>query len=232
MNCRPGSMNHGISAQQKVLAGVRCNQSNLIPMIVFGLSSAQVAKESITEKCPKCGSTHCVTLYLYKKYLQVFWIPVCPVEKEIIGKCNNCKQIIKPSEMPSYFKVPYETLKLKGRTPFWLYSGIGLIVLVLVSTFLSKQFRKERIAKLILSPKAGQILEIKTQDGNYSVWKIESVHRDSVFFRPHHFEGKDSEVIEILREQADTAYSNKIYSITTKELKKMLDKGDIIDIDR
>ena len=134
--------------------------------------------------------------------------------------------------MPSALTVSYEDLKARTKTPIWMFSGLVLIALAITIGVIADRNKDERNAKLILVPKTGDTFEIKTKDSQYTLYKIDQVEGDSVFIRANIYETSKASGIDDLKEKGDSAYSEEIYSLSKAELKQMLDKGEILDIDR
>jgi len=76
------------------------------------------------------------------------------------------------------------------------------------------------------------VLEVKTKENQYTLFKVDNVRGDSIFLRVHNYETNKIDGLSDLRKKGDSAYSEDLYSIDKKDLKKMFEKGEIIDIDR
>lgn len=113
-----------------------------------------------------------------------------------------------------------------------MFVGTALIVLVVIMSAFEGIKRAKQNAALILAPKAGDIFEIKTKDLNYTLYKVSSVNGDSVFVQPNLYETDRSSGISSIKSKGDAAFAEEESLIMKPELKQMLDKGDIRDIDR
>lgn len=198
-------------------------------MIVYGSKSKELAKEIVTDKCPNCGAQNSIDMHVFQKYAHVFWIPFFPMGKTGVSQCDQCKQVLKLKEMPSYLKTSYENLKSPTKTPIWMFSGLALAaVLVAVGVFFDKKNDEEN-AKLILIPQRGDIFEIKTQDKQYTLFKVDQVQGDSVFVQVSNYETNKITGLSDLKKKD---YSEEVFGYSKTELKQMLEKGEIIDIER
>jgi len=201
-------------------------------MIVYGSRAKQVASETLMEKCPNCSSHGSVQLFVYQKYAHVFWIPFFPIGKTGASQCSSCKQVLTPTQMPPYMQVYYQNLKAQTKIPIWTFSGIALIAAIIVAGVISDKNKNAKNAKLISYPQSGDILEIKTKEGQYTLYKVEKVQGDSAFIRLNNYETNMSTGLNDLKRKGDEAYSPVIFSFSKKELKEMYDKGEIFDIER
>jgi len=201
-------------------------------MLIYGSRAKQLAKESLFDKCPSCGTQNAIDLYVFQKYAHVFWIPFFPMSKTGVSQCNHCKQALKLNEMNDSIRDAYENLKTQTKTPVWMFSGLALVATLVVVGIISEKNKDERNAKFILAPQSGDIFEIKTKDNQYTLFKVDQVQGDSVFIRPNEYETNKSSGLSDLKNKGDNAFSEIMLAFSKDELKKMLDKGEIIDIDR
>lgn len=201
-------------------------------MIVYGTRSSKQAVESIAEACPHCGTTHNTELYVFQKFAHVFWIPFFPIGKTGVSQCNHCKQILKKEEMPSSFLVAYDNIKAKTRIPVWTFSGLALVAVLMAVGFVSDKQKDERNAKLILAPQAGDVFEVKTKEGQYTLIKVNAVYGDSIIVQPNQYETNKISGLADLRSKGEAGYSEEEYVFLKDELKRMVKEGEIIDIER
>jgi len=201
-------------------------------MIIFGSNTKQIAAETSPDQCPNCGAYNSVQLYVLQKYAHVFWIPFFPTGKSIVSQCNNCKQALKLKEMPSSMALSSGNLKSQSKTPVWTFAGLALVVALVTLGIINDKKKDEKNSRLVLAPHTGDIFEIKTDQDQYTLYKIDDVQGDSVFIRINNYETNKLTGLDDLKRKGETAYSEDVFSITKADLKKMLDKGDVIDIER
>lgn len=201
-------------------------------MIIYGSKNKQLTNEVLFDKCENCGTQNAIELHVFQKYAHVFWIPIFPMGKTGLSQCNHCKQVLKLKEMPSSLKQSYENLKVKTKTPIWMFSGLLIIgFLIVFATYEGKQ-KDEKNAKLILTPLKGDIFEIRTKNSQYTLYKIEEVQADSVFLKINNYETNKISGLRDLKNKGNDSYSTDVFGFSKAELKVMLDKGEILDIDR
>jgi hypothetical protein len=198
-------------------------------VIIYGTKATQLANERVTEKCPNCGTQNSIEMYVFQKYAHVFWIPLFPTGKTAVSECSHCKQVLKQKEMPAALKASYDNVKAQYKTPIWTFSGLALLAIAISLGVYTDKQDAARNAKLILEPKTGDIFEIRTAERNYTLYKVENVMGDSVLIAANNFE---TNKISGLNELKEKGFSNELYSYHKNELKKMLEEGEIMDIER
>jgi hypothetical protein len=201
-------------------------------MIIFGSRAKLLASKSTLETCNNCGTQQSVHLSIFQKYAHVFWIPFFPLGKTAVSECGHCKQALRTNEFPPSTKLSYDNLKRESKTPFWMFSGLALVaIFVVFSSYESKQNHKKNAA-LIQAPVKGDVFEIKTQDNQYTLYKVAGVEGDSVLIRFNRYETNKITGLSDLKRKGDEGYSEDIYSFGKSELKQMFEKGEIRDIER
>ena len=198
-------------------------------MIIYGTRNKELAKELITDKCPNCGTQNSMEMHVFQKYAHVFWIPFFPMSKSGVSQCDHCKQVLKVKEMPQGLQQSYETLKAQTKTPPWTFAGLALLVGLIALLIVNDKKKDERNANLILSPKVGDIFEIKTVERQYTLYKVDAVEGDSVFVRVNNYETDKISGINALKNKS---YSDERYGFSKPAIQEMLRQGEILNIDR
>ncbi|MBP6386903.1 MAG: hypothetical protein KA313_03505 [Pseudarcicella sp.] len=201
-------------------------------MIVYGSRSKELAKEISTDKCQHCGTQNSIELYVFLKYAHAFWIPFFPIYKTGISQCDHCKQVLKLEEMPYTLRESYENLVSQTKTPKWMFSGLAFVAILIIIGNINSHKNEEKKAELIQTLQSRDILEIKMKDDQYTLYKIDHVRGDSVMFQESNYETNNLKGIDDLKSKGDSAYSNEVFWVPKSELKMMLEKGDIVDINR
>lgn len=201
-------------------------------MIFYGTRSKQLIKEAIPANCPNCGTMNSLELYVFQKYAHVYRLPVFPLGKTGVSQCDHCKQVLEKKQMPPQLLAEYDTLKAKTKTPFWMYTGASLFVVLIVIALFANQQRIKENAQWILAPQSGDVYEYKTSEGQYTLLMVNDVQGDTVFVRQNQYEVNLRKGLRKLKEKGSAAYESELYAFSKKELKEMLDKEEILDIDR
>ena len=198
-------------------------------MIIYGSKSKELAREILTDKCQNCGTQNSIDMHVFQKYAHVFWIPFFPMGKTGLSQCDHCKQVLKLKEMPATLTASYDNLKAQTKTPIWMFSGLALVAALITIGVISDNKKGEKNAQLILTPQVGDIFEVKTKDSQYTLYKVDQIEGDSVFIQTSNYEVNKITGLDDLKKKD---YSEDIYGFSKNELKGMLSKGEILDIDR
>jgi len=198
-------------------------------MLIYGTKNKEIAKEHLIDKCPQCGTQNSIDMYVFQRYAHVFWIPFFPIGKTGVSQCDHCKQVLKLKEMPSSMRTAYDNLKAQTKTPIWTFAGLALVAVLITIIIISDKKKAAKNAQLILTPQTGDIFEIKTKDNQYTLYKVNQVAGDSVFVQVNNYETNKISGLDDLKKKD---YSQDVFGFSKAELKQMLEKGEIIDIDR
>ncbi|MDQ2863597.1 MAG: hypothetical protein M3R50_08125 [Bacteroidota bacterium] len=200
-------------------------------MIVFGRKAKKIASERLSEQCPGCN-TQSVDMYLFQEYGHVFWIPFLPVGRLGMSQCSKCGQVLKTKQIPANFVAEYEKLKKKTKVPFWTFSGLALVGIIIIASIIYGQKKDELNAKLITAPQKGDVFEMKLQSKKYTLFKVERVSGDTVYVNPSNYETDRATGINDIKSKGDSAYSKDDIVFSKAELAQMLSSGEITGIDR
>jgi hypothetical protein len=201
-------------------------------MLVYGRKAKLLAAETYTGKCAHCGAMTSVQISLVQKYLHVFWLPFVPIGKTGVSKCSNCKQVLKLKEMPIAYADVYDVLKQQVKTPPHMYSGVVVLGLIISAAIYEDIQNGKKNALLITAPQKGDVYEIKTDEDQYTLYKVDGIHGDTVFVLKNEYETTKESGLAGLKQKGDAAYSRETVELLKQTLQKMLDDGEIIDIDR
>ncbi len=201
-------------------------------MIIYGRKAKQLAKESLFDKCPNCSTQNSVDIYVFQKYGHLFWIPFFPMGKTGVSQCNHCKQALSLKQMPDTLRNTYENIKGQTKTPPWMFSGLALVAGLIIIGVINERNKDDRNQALIQSPQSGDIFEVKTGANQYTLYKVEVVKPDSVYLRMSNYETNRSTGLDDIKKKGPDAYSEDLFGYSNDDLKEMLNRGEILDIDR
>ena len=201
-------------------------------MIVYGSRATQIAQQDLVEKCPTCATPNSITMHVYQKYAHVFWIPFFPIGKTAVSECSHCKQVLKLNQMPPQLSAAYEAMKPQSKTPIWTFAGLALVAVLITIAVISDKNKDQRNAKIILTPRKGDVFEIRTKEDHFTLYKVDLIEGDSVILRTNKYETNKLSGISDLKTKGTDAWSEEQYAFAKSELKKMLETGEIVDIDR
>lgn len=196
-------------------------------MYIIGHKSISLAKEMVQDKCPNCGSMYSIEMNVFQKYVHLFYIPYLPAGKTGISQCSQCGQVLTDKEMPANLKEAYQQLKSKTKIPIWMFSGLVLIILLILYQLNNEQRQQKAIAQSMDKLVDGNVLELKFEKNNFTLYKIHRINGDSVLIRANEYE---STTAEGLKDIVDSAYVNDLRYLSKSELKKMANEGTVIGV--
>ncbi len=201
-------------------------------MIVYGSKTKQLLSEPISEKCPNCATPDSLQMTVSQKYAHVFWIPFFPIGKTGVTQCSHCKQVLDKKEFTEPLMRHYETMKAQTRTPIWTFSGIALLSLLIAWGIQTGKENDAENAKLIMTPMKGDIYEIKHDYKEYTLYKVDDVKGDTVMLLMSQYISNKSSGLNEIKQKGDEGYDGEMMMVFKSDLKTMLEKGEIMDIDR
>jgi hypothetical protein len=198
-------------------------------IVFFGTAHKKLATFPLAVPCTHCNTMDSLTMDIYQKYGHVFWIPFVPSGHTAITRCSNCGM----EEFEKYFPADYTSaffrLKSTLRKPWWTYSGLGLLILSIVITIIVSEQDKAYDAQIILTPKKGDVYEVKLNDSEYTLYKVDRVHGGVVFIFENEYTVDQSTGLYKLE---DKPYSKESTPVSLTSLKHMLEVGEIINVER
>jgi hypothetical protein len=200
-------------------------------MIIYGRRSSTIkAAELTNEKCPSCQTQGSLIMGIYSRYAHIFWIPMFPIGKTGISQCQHCKQVLKLNEMPAELKYHYQTLKAQSNVPKWQFIGLIIIAFLVIMTIISTHVGKKNEAQYLATPQCGDIYKYKSDNGNYSTWKLTKITKDSLAVALNNYE--ITKITGIYKIDKPENYSDSSVWMSKTEVSKMYSEGKIFGINR
>ena len=199
-------------------------------MIVYGRRATALTTQQLFEPCPNCKATNSLHITVYQRYAHVFWIPMFPIGKTGVSVCGSCNQVLKLKEMPPELRLAYDNIKAQTKTPIWHFAGTGLLIAGIIALSIHSKNKTEQVDKMVLNPKAGDIFEIKVKDNVYTLYKVQKVEKDTVFFVANQYQTDDASGLDDLKKKPFA--TDSVYGVPKIALVEMNKKDEIVDIDR
>jgi len=199
-------------------------------MIFYGSKGTRLHSEQVNGiKCSHCEKQTTHTFSIFGRYAHLYWIPLFPMGKKGVSECNHCKITLAPKEMDEPLKLAYKNVNSNSRTPFWHWSGLGLIaILIALVSFTGNQHKKD-VVTYINDLQKDDIYEFKSNE-YYSLLKVASVSKDSVFVIANDYEiERQSRLYKI---DKSSNYTTEPYGISRERIKELFDTKEILDVDR
>ena len=179
-------------------------------------------------KCSHCGTKGSLEMFTFSRYFHIFWIPFFPYKKDAITQCNHCKQVLHKKEFSSELLSDYEEMKVNAKTPYWQFIGLVLFVVLVIAVVNSIREDNKKDIAWLSAPEKGDVYEIHTTDGTYTLYKVSEVTNDSVYVIFNKFQStKRSGLTKSKMNEADSYIEEDYLAIAKKDLLKMKDKDEI-----
>jgi hypothetical protein len=193
--------------------------------IFYGWRTIRIKKYKNTgDYCRECKSFD-IDIKVYRKYFHIAFIPFFPSGKKTVDiKCNSCGN-------PFRLQPIQENYGAKTRTPFYFYTGvilIALLVLFIIKLNLETQDQKKLFVN---SPKPGDIYLIRDEAAEkVSYYFLKVVEIDDSSIKVNHNRYVYDRYVSNL--QGDDSFEEEKLFFTRKEIIKMLEDGKINSVDR
>ncbi|MFY7739204.1 MAG: zinc-ribbon domain-containing protein [Flavobacterium sp.] len=201
-------------------------------MIFYGTKASNIKNgQVINVDCPHCETNTSMNYAVFGKYAHIYWIPFFPIGKTTVAECNNCKRTFEYSELtqPIQTKLDREKEKDGAKTPIWMFSGLGIIaVLVAIGIYSSGETEKKE-AEYLKTPKVGDIYKFESNPGFYSTMKVESVLKDSLHVLVNDMETNKTSGINDIDKPENY---KELYGYSKEEIRKMYKDKKIYEIER
>lgn len=138
-------------------------------MIIYGTGEKKHQVDQLRKlTCPNCGKNG-IVVYLFHKYIHLFWIPTFPIGKRTVAFCEECNAAYQDKSIPESLKIEISGFKNMYAPPLYLFTGfalafIGVIAIIYLSispkTYKYPSGKKQAKGKMIDSE----------MDGKWTYW--------------------------------------------------------------
>ncbi len=200
-------------------------------MVIYGWRTSHIKTEGNKQiTCPQCGEKGGIFNSVYGRYVHIFWIPTLSIGKTGAAQCAHCKKVYQPKEMNDELKRSYKTIKSDTRIPFWHFSGVAVIAIIIALFTINDKAEAKNELEYLDDPMIGDVYEYKADKNEFSTLKVIEVDEDSVYFVYNNYNYSQKSGIEAI--DVDSCYSNDAYMVSREELKAMYNDGTIYDVNR
>ena len=171
-------------------------------MLIYGTSGAKNLKTQhhVGSTCPHCNETGTMESGVFSRYAHVYWIPLFTLGKTSVTQCTSCGTEITANNRPVEVDNQVQDLKKDNPIPFWHFSGVILIALMITfGIFQSKQDAKDN-AEFIANPMVGDVYEFG-EASSYSAMRVLGVEGDSVVVVFNQYETNKKSSLDELRKK-------------------------------
>lgn len=199
-------------------------------MIIYGYRASHLLTEPVTGSCPACATPDRLRTSIFGRYAHVYWVPLLPIGKTGASECGHCHFVILPKEMEASLKESFRELKQRSRAPWWHFAGLLLVLVGLGWGLVANSNDARANRSFITMPHKGDVYHVRTNNGHYSLWKVQDVTGNAVKLLANNYEiDNQTKVNELDRPEN---FAPDPLELTRYDLKIMLDKDEIVDVER
>lgn len=200
-------------------------------MIIYGTNTARIKTKDMPKvECTRCNETGHKKMSRYVKYVHLFWIPTFPYGTEGLSQCTNCDYVLNYDEMYRSEQDHFNEFKEFARLPIWSFSGVILILGVILWAIMSIDIDNKLTRELAESPMTEDVCYLEWGPNSYSTFRISEIAGDTLFVNFNEMEtNKQSAINEI---DISSNYLTDTVIMTRTYLLGMLDAEQIIEIKR
>lgn len=199
-------------------------------MIIYGYRSSHLLTEPVSGTCPACTIPDALRMSVFGRYAHVYWLPLFPIGKTGASECGHCRQVLVPKEMPIELKQNFQGLKQRARAPWWHFVGLALLVALVAWVMVAGKQDQRDNQTFISVPHKGDLYHIRTENGHYSLLKVQDVAGNSVRLLANNYEIDNKTKVDELNKPEN--FSPEPVELTRYDLRIMLQKQEIVDVER
>jgi hypothetical protein len=194
-------------------------------IFIYGRKKAKIKKT--TDHIGTCTTCNSIGLEfeIFRDYYHLFWIPLFPVgDKESKVYCTKCRK-------SNNFNPRVKHFESVTRTPIYLYSGVLLFLMLIGTLVIANINTQKEKALFIAEPKVGDVYLIRkdVNDSTYYYFlRVARIQRDTVIVYPNAFQYFSF----VYKLNDEDYFVTQEFFYTKKELKELLEKGEVNGVDR
>ncbi|QNH63449.1 hypothetical protein [Hymenobacter sediminicola] len=127
-------------------------------------------------------------------------------------------------------KQELQELKRQVRAPWWHFTGLVLAAIAVGLGLISNSNQHTENLAFVNQPHKGDVYHIRTENGNYSLLKVQEVGGNTVRLLANNYETNKSTKVEEL--DKPESFAKEPMELTLLDLQIMLEKDEIIDVER
>jgi hypothetical protein len=168
-------------------------------------------------------------LVAFQKFFNIFFIPIIPLKKYYSLACSNCGTQFQAES----FNIELDSTFNNVKTPWWGYSGLFVISILIVGIFFLGRSAQEQKLAYLEAPHVNDLVVLKLkelEETPYTFAKIKKIEGDKITLiaSKYAFSKLRQAQKESRKASADSDFSDDILEVSLEDFKKM----DIESINR
>ncbi|RSK48757.1 hypothetical protein [Hymenobacter rigui] len=199
-------------------------------MIIYGYRSSHLLTESVSGECLACSAPSGMRMSVFGRYAHIYWIPLFSIGKVGASECGHCRQVLKPKEMDTGLRQTFQELKQRAKVPVWHFIGLAVVAALIIWGLIASSNNHRANQTFITAPHKGDLYHVRTDNGHYSLWKVQDVTGNTVKLLANNYEIDNEGKVQSLNQPE--YYASDPLELTRYDLKIMLEKQEIVDVER
>jgi len=190
-------------------------------MIIIGYREATLQTKVFGDGfCSNCGQQGTIACTVLSKHAHVIWIPLFPIGKRMVIRCQHCgKEFKQYGDVSPVLQEQIKAFRRTQNAPFWQWIGLQLIIGFIISALITGFHETHNTKKYLESPEYKDVYCVKYEK-SYSLMYIIDIRDDSIFFADNNYTTKyESDVKKLHRPEYYDSEATYVFSHT--ELKDM-----------
>ncbi|GAB5557744.1 MAG: hypothetical protein SchgKO_19570 [Schleiferiaceae bacterium] len=200
-------------------------------MIIYGWTPVHLNSfQPKSTACPTCEEQGSILFSAYSKHAHVFWIPFFPYGKSVVSQCQNCGQHLEEGQMSNALKKQADYIKDKNKPPFWQFSGLALVALLIsFGVYANKQDAEDEL-RYLAAPQVGDVYSYQTEDYLYTTMRVAHIKSDTLFLNDNTYAVDQKSGVHKVDKESN--YTTEMFIMMHSEIKDWYDSKIIFDIER
>ncbi|UYZ63520.1 hypothetical protein [Hymenobacter weizhouensis] len=199
-------------------------------MIIYGYRTSHLLTEPVAGSCPTCATPDALRVSVFGRYAHVYWVPLFPLGKTGASECGHCRQVLPSKEMTPELKQSFQEVKQRTRAPWWHFVGLLLLAAAIGWGLIASSNDQRDNQSFISTPHKGDLYHIRTENGHYSLLKVQEVTGNSVKLLANTYEIDKLTKVDELNKPEN--FAPEPVELTRYDLRIMLEKDEIVDVER
>ncbi len=177
--------------------------------------------------CYNCSKTGETNVTKYVKFVHFMYVPLFPYWIINEFECVRCRSVIDYDEMGTELKPIFHKYR-SIKPPIWSFSGLIIIMGLIIYGFIPNIPDKEVLVARIQKAEKDRVIDYKTEEGEYSSFKICGSDEEKLFIVYHQFQSTDIRDLQKIREPK--FYSKDTIIIDKSEVLNQIEEGIIVGV--
>ena len=195
-----------------------------LPKGSYGTTTGRIKKYSDHQQPCKSCKAFDMKIEVFQDYYHFLLIPfIAKPGKSAKMRCNNCGE-------PVLTTAILQEHEVKTRTPFYLFSGLILIGVIIALVSITSTLGQKEKEKLVADPHVGDVYTITNpKTSSYYFLRLSKIKGDTILAWQNNYLYYNTTSMS----QTDDHFDSSATMILTKEsIQKMMDSNEIYAVDR